>query len=101
MFAESFREMLDRNHAFSVYYNLNCALDREAERKRRDEALTAIAEEKLENEEEKPEGEKEEAKEPAKPKETSKEDPRSRFKALINYVNAFTSFAHFDTNIVG
>lgn len=101
MFAESFREMLDRNNAFAVYHNLHCYLDRESERKRRDEALAATEEAPKTEESTDVDAEKEkEAKEVPK-KEATKEDSRTKFKALVNHVNAFTSFAHFDQNTVG
>lgn len=105
LFAESFREMLDRTNAFAVYYNLNCALDREAEKKRRDEALTATEEAQLKADEavktDTTDKEKEAKEVQPKQKEAPKEDPRSKFKGLVNNVNAFTAFAHFDQNIVG
>lgn len=116
-------------------------LDKEAERKRRDEALTKVETpveteeiqngetEKLEEngvteqngeqvEEEKVVEEKIEEKAPSeeksvesdkkdekkKEKSVSKEektDPRINFKALVNDVDTFTAFTHFDQNICG
>lgn len=41
--AECISEMLDRSQAFGVYKALSCAIDKEAEKKRREEAkLTEI-----------------------------------------------------------
>lgn len=93
--------MLDRNNAFSIYQNLNCYLDRETERKNRDEILSAT--EETVNTEETGAAEPDKEKEPKESvkKEAPKEDLRTKFKALVNNVNAFTSFAHFDQNIVG
>lgn len=149
MFAESFHEAIDRGHAFKVYQTLNSVLDKEAERKRRDEALTKVetpmetdepaaangeTEKPAENgvevngeqkaaDEEKPAEEKsaeeksaeekstdeksseaEKKEEKRKEKSVSKDDkgdPRLNFKALVNDVDTFTAFSHFDQNICG
>lgn len=146
LFAEAFHEAIDRNYAFNVYQTLNSVLDKEAERKRRDETLTKVdvpmeTEEAQNGEEEKPsengvtelngdqidedkpaedksdektpseeksneEKSAESDKKDDKKKEKSvskdeKSDPRLNFKALVNDIDSFTAFTHFDQNICG
>lgn len=137
LFAEAFHEAIDRGFAFDVYNTLNSVYDKEAERKRRDEALTKVekvetpmeTEEVAKVEEEKPvveedndviiieddkpveengetkkEDKRDEKKESKKEKSVVKEeksDPRSNFKAVVNDVNTFMAFCHFDQNICG
>jgi hypothetical protein len=119
LFAESFHEALDRNFAYTVYHTLNTALEKDAERTRRDEALTkvetpietdeAATEEKpaengaevveiTENGDkvEKPEEKKSEEKKPEE-----KVDPRLEYRAVVSDVNTFMAFCHFDQNICG
>lgn len=58
LFAEAYHEAIDRGFAFSIYHILNSILDKDAERKRREEALTKVEETSMETEEIKSEEEK-------------------------------------------
>lgn len=88
-----------------MYRKLECALDRETERTRRENALTMEKEKTtdsdeiiiLENDTE-ADKKKTELIDGDKKK---KADPRQNFKALVNDFDAFAAFAHFDENICG
>lgn len=111
------KEMLDRASAFTVYQTLSTSYDKEAERKRRDAALTqpketpeTTGDANTENDTEPAvtdEGARAALKEkestaPASVKdEKERVDPRSQFKALVNDVQVFSAFAHFDQNLCG
>ncbi|KAI6218710.1 BMA-LST-3, isoform h [Aphelenchoides fujianensis] len=122
LFAEALREALDRDAAFSLFHLLHGALEKEAEKKRRDEALTKVDEEPKEaaDEEKKdengadastenPEGEPKDAPKDAREKSEAKSeakdektpDVRLNFTAVVHDVNAFSAFSHFDQNVCG
>ncbi|KAI6175893.1 hypothetical protein M3Y97_00739600 [Aphelenchoides bicaudatus] len=142
LFAEAYHEAIDRAQAFNVYHTLNGVLDKDAERKRREEALTKVeepmeTEETKATEEEKPaengvevngeqteekpvegaeqtdekssedkekpaeEAEKKDEKADKKKSDIKEVDPRLNFKALVNDVDTFMAFCHFDQNICG
>ncbi|KAI6200380.1 BMA-LST-3, isoform h [Aphelenchoides besseyi] len=120
VFAEALREVLDREFAFNLYHTLHSVLDKEAERKRRDEALTKIETPATEDAEMNPaEGEstengvtahgetneteaKDEKKETTEKVESKDEkDLRLNFTAVVNDVNTFMTFTHFDQNVCG
>lgn len=85
-----------------MYRNLECALEREAERARREVALTV---EKGKNEDSDDiiilESEADVEKKKNEKKDEKKVDPRQNFKSLVSSFDAFASFAHFDENICG
>ncbi|CAD5226302.1 unnamed protein product [Bursaphelenchus xylophilus] len=119
LFAEALKEAIDRSNAFGVFHILNSVLDKETEKKRRDESLakpdekSENGEEKAEeieteNIEEKKEESKEEKKDDKEKKESTKDkdkkeniDLRTNFRALVNNVSAFQAFTHFDINGCG
>ncbi|CAD5218771.1 unnamed protein product [Bursaphelenchus okinawaensis] len=129
VFAEALKEAIDRSNAFGVFYYLNSILDKEGEKTRRDEALAKPDEKEVkaeeeenkdENKEEKKEvteegSEKEEKEKKDSKKEDKKDekkdekkeekkesvDLRTQFRALVNNVNAFQVFSHFDINGCG
>lgn len=94
-----------------MYRNLESALDRESERTRRETKLL-IEKEKAgdsdeiiildtESDADKKKNEVDAEKKKTEKKEEKKIDPRQNFKALVNDVDAFAAFAHFDENICG
>lgn len=111
LFAEAFREALDRTNAFTVYHAVEGALDREAERQRREAALTEVLEKDkevaedssddivvLESEADK---EKKKAASAGGGKDAKKADPRFSFKAVVANADIFAAFAYFDENMCG
>lgn len=123
LFAEALRESIDRANVFAVYHALESALSRDNERKRREEALNApeapmetAPDENGETSENMDTSEKSGDKpQPTAAEKTKEEDeitiisekkapspdPRTKFKALVNNVDLFSSFAHFDENVCG
>ncbi|VDO30256.1 unnamed protein product [Onchocerca flexuosa] len=104
--AECISEMLDRSQAFVAYRTLNCAIDKESEKKRREEAKLAEivgTEETTEN----AKGDKIEKSEEEKKKEDEKrEEEQRKFlaearKPIIIDRAVFQAFAHFDQNLCG
>uniref|UniRef100_A0A1I7U2Q8 SAP domain-containing ribonucleoprotein n=1 Tax=Caenorhabditis tropicalis TaxID=1561998 RepID=A0A1I7U2Q8_9PELO len=103
LFAEAFKEMIERNAAFTIYETLvNCG-DRDAEKKRRDEArekpvevVEAAAEKPVDGEEKKAEEKKEEEKEK---KEEKKE--RIEVKSVVANRTVYEAFSLFDANLCG
>ncbi|KAJ1346652.1 hypothetical protein KIN20_001523 [Parelaphostrongylus tenuis] len=91
LFVEAFKELLERHAAFTIYYAIARAADKEVERKRRDEAREKKDEE---TEEEKKEGEEMEEK-----KEEKKE--KLDLKSMVSNRSLFESFAMFDVNLCG
>lgn len=100
------KEAFDRSNAFIIYHSVSTALDREAEKKRRNDILTEackdeevlILDEGSGKKDEKANGSSE--KQPPKSP-TNTVDLRNNFKALVNDLDVFTAFAHFDSNISG
>lgn len=110
LLAESVSEMLDRSHAFNMYKAMSRALDKDTEKKRRDEAKIAEVmgvEGEPKSEPPAEAGEKVEKSEEEKKKEEEKRE-EERKKALseprkpivVDRV-AFEAFAHFDQNLCG
>uniref|UniRef100_A0A914I943 SAP domain-containing protein n=1 Tax=Globodera rostochiensis TaxID=31243 RepID=A0A914I943_GLORO len=100
LFVEALKEMFDRANAFVVYHTVSTALEREVEKKRRNEALS----EACKNDEvvvlvEGTNNSKEEKTETSKSPINA--DLRSNFKALVHNFEVLIAFAHFDTNICG
>ncbi|KAE9414996.1 hypothetical protein Angca_003422, partial [Angiostrongylus cantonensis] len=91
LFVEAFKELLERHSAFTIYYAIARAADKEVERKRRDEAREKKDDE---TEEEPKEGEEVEEK-----KEEKKE--KLELKSMVSNRNLFESFAMFDVNLCG
>uniref|UniRef100_A0A1I7XK81 SAP domain-containing protein n=1 Tax=Heterorhabditis bacteriophora TaxID=37862 RepID=A0A1I7XK81_HETBA len=89
LFAEAFKEMLERHSAFAIYHAISNAADKESERKRRDEARGKKDEEK--KEEEKKDGEEKE----------KKEEEKVELKSLISNRQLFEAFAMYDVNLCG
>lgn len=89
IYAEAFKEMLERHAAFVIYQNLASAADRESERKRREEAAVKPQENGDAAEEEK---EKEEKKEKVE---------KIELKAVVSNRVLFEACAMFDSNLCG
>lgn len=92
---------MDRANAFIIYQTLESSLDKDAEKKRREEALVEVKEipstqptESTEN------NDKKDKLDPKDDKKT-KTDPRHNFKAFVNNVDVFSAFAYFDENVSG
>uniref|UniRef100_A0A183CCW5 SAP domain-containing protein n=1 Tax=Globodera pallida TaxID=36090 RepID=A0A183CCW5_GLOPA len=100
LFVEALKEMFDRANAFVVYHTVSTALERDVEKKHRNEALS----EACKNDElvvlvEGTSNSKEEKTETSKSPINA--DLRSNFKALVHNFEVLIAFAHFDTNICG
>ncbi|EFO26987.2 hypothetical protein LOAG_01502 [Loa loa] len=104
--AECISEMLDRSQAFVAYKTLSCAVDKESEKKRREEAKLAEiigAEEGTDS----AKADKTEKSEEEKRKEDEKrEEEQRKFlaearKPIIIDRTVFQAFAHFDQNLCG
>ncbi|KAL3110206.1 hypothetical protein niasHT_015809 [Heterodera trifolii] len=97
LFVEALKEVFDRANAFVIYHTVSTALEREVEKKRRNEALSEACKDEevvlLEGS-----SSKEEKTEASKSNNT---ELRSNFKALVHNFEAFIAFAHFDINICG
>lgn len=113
LFAEAFKEALDRSNAFAVFKSIATSLDKEGERKRRDAALAEAPKENGAGVEggadasaqgtDATEGGAKPAEGEKQPKEEKKKevDSRTLHKALISHMDLFSSFAYFDTNGCG
>uniref|UniRef100_A0A914ZV91 SAP domain-containing protein n=1 Tax=Parascaris univalens TaxID=6257 RepID=A0A914ZV91_PARUN len=110
LLAECVSEMLDRAHAFGVYKSMSCALDKEAEKKRRNDAkvlevigvehaakkgTTSDGADKIEKSEE------ERKKEEEKREEDRKKAIAEPRKAIVVDRSAFNAFSYFDQNLCG
>ncbi|VDK62312.1 unnamed protein product [Onchocerca ochengi] len=104
--AECIGEMLDRSQAFVAYKTLSCAIDKESEKKRREEAKLAEivgTEETTES----TKGDKIEKSEEEKKKEDEKKEEEQRKflsearKPIIIDRAVFQAFAYFDQNLCG
>ncbi|CAD6194612.1 unnamed protein product [Caenorhabditis auriculariae] len=87
LFAEAFREMVERLSAFGIYTALSVSADKEEEKKRRDDARGKAPVEKKEED-------KEDKKEETKPEKID-------LKSIVSNRNVFESFAYFDQNLCG
>ncbi|CAK5084253.1 unnamed protein product [Meloidogyne enterolobii] len=125
IFVEALREAIDRSNAFVVYHSVATCLDREAEKKRRNETLSEACKDedvvvinessggsgggggKEKEEEKEKEGNKEGSggqnsdKQPPKSPLSSSTDLRTNFKAIVHNLDLFSAFVHFDGNICG
>lgn len=118
LFAEALKEALDRSNAFVVYHTISTALDREAEKKRRNEALAEACkdeevlildeeageggpEKKVENKEKEEKGTGAEKLSKSPTNAAANIDLRTNFKALVHDFDTFMAFVHFDSNICG
>ncbi|VDN01647.1 unnamed protein product [Thelazia callipaeda] len=104
--AECISEMLDRSQAFTVYKALSCALDKDSEKKRRDEAKLAEvfgSKEIIQSgKTDKPEkSEEEKKKEDEKREEEQKKVLTEARKPIVIDRAVFQAFAHFDQNLCG
>lgn len=96
LFAEAFKEMIERNSAFTIYETLvNCG-DRDAEKKRRDEAREKTIEAPKEDEKK---DEKEDEKKEDEKKETVIE--KIDLKSLVANRTVYEAFSLFDVNLCG
>uniref|UniRef100_A0A158Q740 SAP domain-containing protein n=1 Tax=Elaeophora elaphi TaxID=1147741 RepID=A0A158Q740_9BILA len=104
--AECINEMLDRSQAFIAYRTLSCAVDKDSEKKRREEAKLAeivgteegtesLKADKIEKSEE------EKKKEDEKREEEQKKFLAEARKPIIIDRIVFQAFAHFDQNLCG
>ncbi|KAF1756617.1 hypothetical protein GCK72_013070 [Caenorhabditis remanei] len=109
LFAEAFKEMIERNSAFTIYETLvNCG-DRDAEKKRRDEAREKPVEVATETEkpadgggaEEKSSEKKEEKKEEEKKEEKKEKVERIEVKSVVANRTVYEAFSLFDANLCG
>uniref|UniRef100_A0A158R6B6 SAP domain-containing protein n=1 Tax=Syphacia muris TaxID=451379 RepID=A0A158R6B6_9BILA len=114
LLAEAFAEMMDRSFAFDMYKALSCALDKDAEMKRRDDfklqeafgkdadgrkhSGTGTGHDGLDKVEK---SEEEKKKEEEKLEEKRKKVLTDIRKAVIVDRVAFQAFAYFDTNLCG
>ncbi|CAI2352396.1 unnamed protein product [Caenorhabditis sp. 36 PRJEB53466] len=97
LFAEAFREMLERNSAFTIYETLvNCG-DRDAEKKRRDEAREKIVDTPKDDEKK---DEKEEEKKDEEKKEIFVTE-KIELKSLVANRTVYEAFSLFDANLCG
>ncbi|KAL7072465.1 hypothetical protein ACQ4LE_008298 [Meloidogyne hapla] len=109
LFVEALREAIDRSNAFVVYHSIATALDREAEKKRRNESLSeackdedvVVINEKGGEEKESTTKDGQNAEKQPKSPLSSTTDLRTNFKAVVHNLDLFTSFVHFDGNICG
>ncbi|VDK47955.1 unnamed protein product [Anisakis simplex] len=105
---ECITEMLDRSHAFGVYKSISCALDKDAEKKRRNEAkiveflfglmklCAAEVDDKSNDKSEEQKKKDEEKREEERKKALG--EPR---KAIVVNRSAFSAFCYFDRNLCG
>nr|CAD2172574.1 unnamed protein product [Meloidogyne enterolobii] len=120
LFVEALREAIDRSNAFVVYHSVATCLDREAEKKRRNETLSEACKDedvvvinessgggggKEKGEDKEKEGNKDGGqnsdKQPPKSPLSSSTDLRTNFKAIVHNLDLFSAFVHFDGNICG
>nr|CAD2171761.1 unnamed protein product [Meloidogyne enterolobii] len=119
LFVEALREAIDRSNAFVVYHSVATCLDREAEKKRRNETLSEACKDedvvvinessggggKEKGEDKDKEGNKDGGqnsdKQPPKSPLSSSTDLRTNFKAIVHNLDLFSAFVHFDGNICG
>nr|CDQ02382.1 BMA-LST-3, isoform f [Brugia malayi] len=103
--AECISEMLDRSQAFIAYKTLSCAIDKESEKKRREEAKLAEiigVEEGMESvKTDKAEKSEEEKKENEKKEEEQRKFLAEARKPIVIDRTVFQAFAHFDQNLCG
>ncbi|UMM26877.1 hypothetical protein L5515_010402 [Caenorhabditis briggsae] len=104
LFAEAFKEMIERNSAFTIYETLvNCG-DRDAEKKRRDEArektVEVVVPEASEDAKAKTEGTEEKKEEE---KEVKKEEKKEKVevKSVVANRTVYEAFSLFDANLCG
>ncbi|VDK73790.1 unnamed protein product [Litomosoides sigmodontis] len=104
--AECISEMLDRSQAFIAYRTLSCAMDKDSEKKRREEAKLAeigVTEEGTESAkvDKIDKSEEEKKKEDEKREQEQKKLLSETRKPIIIDRAVFQAFAHFDQNLCG
>ncbi|PAV70305.1 hypothetical protein WR25_03043 [Diploscapter pachys] len=110
VFAEAFRELLERLAAFQIYKSIVEAGDKEVEKKKRDDARKVNKQEDKESEEEKKDeengdGKKEDGKDDksdAKKKDSKKDkerDERIELKSVVHHRQVYEAYALFDLNL--
>lgn len=87
LFAEAFKELMERHAAFVIYQNLTAACDRDSEKKRREEAAVKT--------QENGEGAEDENKEKAEKPE------KIELKGIVSNRALFEACAMFDSNLCG
>ena len=105
LYAEAFRELLERHYIHVVYDAIARAGDRDEEKKGREEAAVVKDEAIIGEVEGKKEGTEEEPdkgdKKDDKDKEVKKKKETVELKSVVHNRSAFEAFAFFDVNLVG
>ncbi|KAM3721102.1 Cell division cycle and apoptosis regulator protein [Dirofilaria immitis] len=104
--AECINEMFDRSQAFIAYKTLNCAMDKESEKKRREEAKLAEIGSTEEISESARSDKIEKSEEEKKKEDEKREEEQRKFlaearKPIIIDRIVFQAFAYFDQNLCG